>query len=140
MREIKFRAWYNNKMWFVSSIRFDEGRIYLSETKDLLPDTYLKINDKELKLMQYTGFKDKNGKEIYEGDILEDKNFSSWCWYGVVQWFDSDGQYRLVDMLNSSKVSYPLRIGIEYKEVIGNVYENPDKVPSLFEDRNKDER
>jgi uncharacterized phage protein (TIGR01671 family) len=128
MREIKFRAWYGNKMWSVSSIRFDEGKVYLSETDDLSPDTYAKINDKELKLMQYIGLKDRNGKEIYEGDILGNEEISS----GVVEWNNSMSQFRVASISNGSKIFALLEIELEYNWVIGNIYENSDKVPKLL--------
>ena len=59
MREIKFRAWAN-----------DEKRIVLWEA--LMTHSLLQLStDKRLTLMQYTGLKDKNGVEIYEGDLVK---------------------------------------------------------------------
>lgn len=57
MREIKFRAWDKNKMYFL----------------ELVGNNFMWINEQpeQGKLMQYTGLKDKNGKEIYFGDILQ---------------------------------------------------------------------
>ena len=129
MREIKFRAWNNNKMWFVSSIRFDEGRIYLSETEDLLPDTYVKINDEKLKLMQYTGFEDKNGKEIYESDIVK-----STLEYNAYTGMKSEiygGQVYEVIWDNAKFKLSPFPIENHFVswndlEVIGNIFENPE--------------
>ncbi len=57
MRTIKFRVWNGNKIYYLDDEYVSEG-IYKSKTKDH-------------KLMQYTGLKDKNGVEIYEGDIVE---------------------------------------------------------------------
>lgn len=63
MREIKFRCWHDNKMQRVNYIDFAHEKI------DLFASDTIKF--KEGVLMQYTGLKDKNGKEIYEGDICD---------------------------------------------------------------------
>lgn len=63
MRKIKFRCWYDNRMHKVVSIDFTYKKINLFGA-DI-------INFEDGILMQYTGIKDKNGKEIYEGDIVK---------------------------------------------------------------------
>jgi uncharacterized phage protein (TIGR01671 family) len=65
MREIKFRAWDGRKMNYNPFISdgSDGG-----ETSSVYINVAIACNDEEL--MQYTGLKDKNGKEIYEGDII----------------------------------------------------------------------
>ena len=74
-REIKFRVWDvgNKEMLEVQELNFEStfygGRIAIR------PDQYNDYFDTEdMILMQYTGLKDKNGKEIYEGDIIRIKN------------------------------------------------------------------
>ncbi len=64
MREIKFRAWdTTGDKWITNIILYFENNILNN-----IIEFGIGIKDK-VKLMQFTGLKDKNGKEIYEGDI-----------------------------------------------------------------------
>ncbi len=82
--------------------------------------TYIRDISKRFILMQYTGLKDKNGKEIYEGDIMATPNGHK----GVVTY--DECQY----ILASSKGEYENDMFYKVKnhgaEVIGNIYENPE--------------
>ena len=108
MRPIKFRAWEKNlrAMISVDSINFEAGLINM----ELVWRTF-----EEIELMQYTGLKDKNGVEIYEGDIVDyfrrHKSIIEWRDGGFIIRREVDGAYELIqDRL----------AGIE---VIGNIYE-----------------
>jgi len=135
MREIKFRAWNKkNKKW----LAFDEHEVDVDYT---LTDNYWKmffVEDDNTAITQYTGLKDKNRKEIYEGDIVENLNYSGYpeCvknmtidekiekgWIRVVEW------QTLIDEEYGSNISGFLfaQISTNYK-IIGNIYENPKMI------------
>jgi uncharacterized phage protein (TIGR01671 family) len=107
MREIKFRAWLGGVMHPVWK-RVDDG-VY--ETH---PD---------IKIMQYTGLKDKNGKEIYEGDIIkettkDDKGeeiVSEVKFYDGIFGDDTMDGWTLKELVDEFGAY-----------VIGNIYENPE--------------
>ena len=116
MREIKFRAWdkLNKEMFNVESINFQERKVY----RDIV--SYRKFND--IELMQYTGLKDKNNKEIYEGDILSDGNNEKP--YKVI--FEN-GSFRTEFEGDFEEYSFDLiDVVAQGCEVVGNIYENPE--------------
>jgi uncharacterized phage protein (TIGR01671 family) len=113
MREIKFRAWGPNSkyMWSWEEL-----------VANGIPITWLcgatDFHGERI-IMQYTGLKDKNGKEIYEKDYLKavhpDVEFNH---LGYVQYNDEVAAFDVY-------ISMPL---LEYDEfeIIGNIYENPE--------------
>ena len=145
MREIKFRAWFNGKNRMVYNLGFDDRSFITLDDPTLQEDEMPSVWDKDCiiddsyyegafsyEIMQYTGLLDKNGKEIFEGDI--------------VAFEDSDGGYEYPDVVvNTGIVEYgelrfyfTNRIAAEMDdfyikdgrcddvEVIGNIHENPE--------------
>lgn len=143
MREIKFRAWEKNLKEVIPVHNIDfEKRMINTESAWRLLD--------EIELMQYTGLKDKNGKEIFEGDVILrvyeigrdvidpvslgfiDREIEEAGYFiGVVNYRPSEGY-----VLNKCKkfledgefVSQRsgVKIYAQYAEVIGNIYDNPE--------------
>jgi len=113
-REIKFRGW-NGSMWENIVL---SGTIW---TADLSADNWFTGP-----VMQYTGFKDKNGEEIYDGDICNlvpyEDNRHSEHMIGIRQvvWENSHACFYFSEWV-------PLHWGgFESIEIIGNIYENPE--------------
>ena len=116
MREIKFRAWdkENEEMYDVAMIDVETGEVaYTDHPTGYNADALLE----QVELMQYTGLKDKNGKEIYEGDILKDCDTRE---IKTVIW------HKNCFILRDTKGFYQWTYFEDEHEVIGNIYENSD--------------
>lgn len=139
-REIKFRVWdkTTDTMFTGNDLIIDTG----SKMVTIDDDSIDYENDVEAVLMQYTGLKDKNGKEIYEGDVLSggneyDKRYGTPIikignYDECKELFDEDGDFY---ELSCTGVYFEFNdntcTGIDYTciskfEVTGNIYENPE--------------
>lgn len=121
MREIKFRAWdkENEKMVKVSSISLENKEIAV---KDF--GTYHFFRIKDIELMQYIGLKDKNNKEIYEGDIVLVKPGGTSTWYKTVVKF-KEGAF-IASLIDREDYICIFNRGFDSNdfEIIGNIYKN----------------
>ncbi|MED3738808.1 YopX family protein [Virgibacillus pantothenticus] len=111
MREIKFRAWDKYKEQMIPNV---ETGVYQDPDEIIFFGTVLGLN--RFDVMQYTGLKDKNGKEIYEGDKyhMGDPNIT----YTVV-WHDAG----FIGKQNGGSSYAGLTHWQERIEVVGNIYE-----------------
>lgn len=132
MREIKFRMWRDGRMQGIHTMysRANEGPCE--------PQNFA-LSDDEV-LMQYTGLKDKNGKEIYEGDILHGVNKVKKIvkWDNAAACFIYEEQFSpkvcriSFDQMNRIHGSVFNKKGVlPNHKVIGNIYENPDLLNQL---------
>ena len=122
MREIKFRAWNKSTGYMILPVSL-EGLVTCQEI--LLG---WQGRDNELEYMQYTGLKDKNRVEIYEGDKLG----GTWA-EGYIQWCDKCKSFEFfMDEFGCSWCSRDISWeevvdNKNFLEVIGNIYENPEE-------------
>ena len=119
MREIKFRAWDDlyKKMYGYNSawkLQWSDGRMW-----DINLAEYLD----HIILMQYTGLKDSNGKEIYEGDIVFWPHMGETELYEV--YYNEDEVHYFARPINNlgETESY---LDSTHMQIIGNIYENPE--------------
>lgn len=135
MREIKFRAWNSEN----KKIQND---VYSQSLKQPLNNFISNVQKQNITLMQFTGLKDKNEKEIYEGDILK-TNFGDYevifgkgCAFGVlVERETGFGEYphEIEERFYELNTENDAFFGVDNDcksfhviEVIGNIYENPE--------------
>ena len=132
MREIKFRAWLkeDKKMVNVETMDFaDKSMQYLEKSEIVNAYLLRRVSFDDVELMQYTGVKDKNDKEIYEGDILffRDENTKY-----VVVWQDTAFIIKSIEIRKYSEKMCWLDDTEICCEIVGNIYENKN----LLEENN----
>ena len=124
MREIKFRAWHKEEkiMGEVLGIDILHKEIFFSN-EDV--DRYEHTDFKDIELMQYTGLKDKNNKEVYEGDIVKLRANHG---IGVIKYYDEWGAF-VVEYIKPRPLTV---LGMNYYkediEILGNIYKNPELI------------
>lgn len=122
-REIKFRAWHKDlkKMFKIGQITLEKGTWnFEPNDRDFIGMSI--PSQPSFVLMQYTGLHDKNGKEIYEGDILK-VYYKGMSEVGYVEYDNDYCEYKII--INTDKDYFSLWKSIDL-EKIGNIYDNPE--------------
>ena len=140
MREIKFRGWNGKKIVKFYLCDLDDGRVICQDLEVYGQDD----------IMQYTGLKDKNDKDIYEGDIVNIHGCNpcivTFGSYKRKQFMNGDHPHKNygfylkgIPSYNDRTRSYwndqegSILTDLEWLEIIGNIYENPE----LMENKTK---
>ena len=126
MRDIKFRVWdKETKHMHICGEDVHDTITFEDETNkayyyNLQNGCGSLREDSDYILMQYTGLKDKNGKEIYEGDIVK-------SYYYIANEDGTEGERHVVKLINYDKTLCKYNIDMfENLEIIGNIYDNPE--------------
>lgn len=133
---IKFRAWDKRReeMWKVATLHIEDEYADLFKTniyENPFNDPWAKFED--LILMQSTGLKDKNGVEIFEGDIVLANGVQVTVSFGEQKYEENYGDETYYIGFNVfTKMGYGMLIPVKY-EVIGNIHENPELLSSGIE-------
>lgn len=132
MKEIKFRAWDKERKYYIADSGVFINGIGSIYVQDMHYGTINKIDDNSIELMQFAGLKDKNGKEIYAGDIVRninrvDKlrkvrfcNLSARFEFVTIKQYGENVLHGELEGLNINNS--------EWYEIIGNIYENPELI------------
>lgn len=127
----RFRAWHLElgRMMLIKNMWFQDGSVEELELNDAVMNDYITAYPDEIELMQSTGLKDKNGKEIFEGDIIDievddtetpiNARVFQNSKIGILMFhvFEDNEDVPMVELLEDNSVAF---------EIIGNIYDNKE--------------
>jgi len=125
-RIIKFRAWVNNqRRLYEDGIRVPKMEYSDDQSMERFGCLYMDSDDTTVPVMQFTGLPDKNGKEIFESDIVNINSQVYGKWNTEVFFCNELGYYAVNNP--DSTFSLLSRYSEDSREVIGNIYEDKEK-------------
>ena len=122
MRDIKFRVWNTETNKMITNVK-EMGVFALQSIYSI--DEFLVIpTNEKYPLMQYTGLKDKNGVEIYEGDIVKTtSNKLAGKWKHKIYKIEFK---EIICLAGAKYMGFDFQFNVDEVEVIGNIYENKE--------------
>ncbi len=130
MREIKFRAWdkeHCEMCYPVQVLSWTESS-EIEDFEGVRPSGGAAcLYSGEFELMQYTGLKDKNGKDVYESDVIQSGRTKL---YYVIKWEDESASW--IALCTDTSKDYCLgSYGWREAEIVGNIYESPELLEEI---------
>jgi uncharacterized phage protein (TIGR01671 family) len=130
MREIKFRAWHKHfKQMSNTIMSLGDSYFGFPNRREL---RYW-LHAEEMEVMQFTGLKDKNGKGIWEGDVIHFRGWDFLIKFGFDQSITTIGFF-YIRKAKDVQTAVEFKGGIDFLaggEVIGNIYENPELLSDI---------
>lgn len=127
MREIKFKVWDKTAKEMREVIGIDFQYQVIGYLFSEWYEDFASLDFSEIELMQYTGCKDENGKEVYEGDVVKATRYDGLAVTGVVGFRDCSFVISTGYQTIYTWIDYQI-------EVIGNVYEHPKLLKEIEND------
>ena len=123
---IKFRAWHNElgRMMSISDMWFNVDSLGEIGLNDTIMNDYITVSPDEIELMQSTGLVDKEGTEVFEGDILHHQIQTEYTF--IVKYDKDKGRWYGDGLSRTYRIDIAKRFLPYYYKVIGNIYENPE--------------
>lgn len=130
----KFRVWepYYKKMFANDQIIIWDGNVYVNDADKITVDNMKGWSIDDKYLMQSTGLFDRNGVEIFEGDILKCTSFDGCLWCETVSWDSTIAGFATQQNgYDATAIEYITDSKSIAIEIIGNVHQNPELVEEL---------